>query len=149
MRILPTVLGVWLLVASVGFADTAGSPMPALGFYITGETGADVLDTIIPELARVGFAEAMPRDMSTGHHPAATFRRSNGDEIRVTAAKRCAIVVFFGANVFSRTEGAAYGRRFADVHATLKSYIARLPHPHPRILEGEIPPLGMCPNMSE
>jgi hypothetical protein len=124
--------------------------MPTLGFYITGETGADVLETIIPELARVGFAESLPREASTEQLPLATFRRSNGDEIRVAAGKRCALLAFSGAGVppgtDRKTYGRAYGQRFSNVHAILKRYFARLPPPHPIILEGEIPPVGTCPS---
>lgn len=150
MRLLPIALTVWLFATTVGFADSEESSVPTLGFYITGETGADVLDTIIPELARVGFTESLPREASTEHLPLATFRRSNGDEIRVTAGKRCAVLAFSGAGAppgtDRKTYGRAYGQRFADVHATLKQYFARLPRPHPIILEGEIPPVGMCPS---
>ena len=148
MRLLPIALGVWLFAASI--ADSTESSMPALGFYITGETGADVLDTIIPELARVGFTELLPREASREHLPLATFRRPNGDEIRVTAGKECAMFWFSGADIPLGTDRKAYGRlygdRFSKVHAILKGYLEQLPQPHPMILEGEIPPVGMCPS---
>lgn len=148
MRLLPIALTVWLLATS--FADSRESSMPALGFCITGETGADVLDTIIPELARIGFTEFLPREASTEYLPLATFRRSNGDEIRVTAGKQCAMLWFSGANVPSGTDrktyGRSYGERFSKVHEILKQYFVQLPQPHPTILEGEIPPVGMCPS---
>ena len=147
MRLLPIALAVWLLAASI--ADSKESSMPALGFYITGETGADVLDMIIPELARVGFSE-LPREASREHLPLAVFRRSNGDEIRVTAGKECAMLWFSGADVPPGTDRKAYGRlygeRFSKLHAILKEYFVQLPQPHPMILEGEIPPAGMCPS---
>jgi hypothetical protein len=150
MRLLPVALTVWLFAATVGFADSRESSMPTLGFYVTGETGVDVLDTIIPELARVGFAESPTRGISTERLPIASFRRSNGDQIRVTAGKRCALITFSGAVVPAgadvKTYGRAYGRRFSTVHATLQRYFAQLPQPHPKILEGEIPPVGMCPS---
>jgi hypothetical protein len=150
MRLLPVALTVGLFATAVGFADSGESSMPTLGFYITGETGADVLDTIIPELARVGFAESLSQQLSTEHLPIASFQRSNGDQIRVTVGKRCALITFSGAVVPSgadvKTYGRAYGRRFSTVHASLQQYFARLPQPHPRILEGEIPPVGTCPS---
>lgn len=149
MRLLPIALPV-LFATTVGFADSEEPSMPALGFYITGETGADVVDTVIPELARVGFTESLPREASTEHLPLATFRRSNGDEIRVIAGKRCAVLWFSGADVPPETDRKAYGRsygdRFSEVHVILKQYFARLPQPHPMILEGELPPVGMCPS---
>lgn len=55
VRLLLIALTVWLFTTTAGFADSEDTLMAALGFYITGETGADVLDSIIPELARVGF----------------------------------------------------------------------------------------------
>jgi hypothetical protein len=150
MRLLPTALMVLWLLNDQSFANSPESSMPTLGFYITGETGADVLETIIPELARVGFAESLPREASTEQLPLATFRRSNGDEIRVTAGKRCALLAFSGAGVppgtDRKTYGRAYGQRFSNVHAILKRYFARLQPPHPIILEGEIPPVGTCPS---
>lgn len=149
MRLLPIAVTLWLFATTVGFADSNETSMPALGFYITGETGADVLDTIIPELARVGFTELLPREASTEHLPLATFRRLNGDEIRVIAGKRCAMLWFSGADVppgiDRKTYGRSYGDRFSKVHAILKQYFVRLPLPHPIILEGETPPVGMCP----
>jgi hypothetical protein len=148
MRLLPIALIVWLFATSL--ADSKEPSMPALGFYITGETGADVFDTIIPELARVGFTEFLPREASTEHLPVAMFRRSNGDEIRLTAGKQCAVLWFSGADVPPGTDRTTYGRlygdRFSKVHAILKQYFLRLPQPHPIILEGEIPPVGMCPS---
>ena len=150
MRVWPIALTMWLFATSAGFADSGETSMPALGFYITGETGADVLDTIIPELARVGFAESLPREMSTEHLPIAVFQRSNGDQIRVIAGRRCSSLTFSSAVVPSgadlETYGRDYGRRFAAVRASLQQYFARLPQPHPKILEGEIPPVGMCPS---
>jgi hypothetical protein len=149
MRLLPIALAVFLFVAAIGFADSKGPSMPALGFYITGESGADVLDTITPELARVGFTELLPREASTERLPLAKFRRANGDEVRVTAGNRCAMLWFSGANVPLGTDRKAYGRsygdRFAELHAILKQYFAQLPQPRPVILEGETPPVGMCP----
>jgi hypothetical protein len=149
MRLLTIALTTWLLGMTIGFADSEELSMPALGFYIAGQTGADVLETIIPELARVGFTESLPREASTEHGPLARFRRSNGDEVRVTAGKRCATLWFSGADVSPGTDrktyGRAYGVRFSEIHAILKQYLARLPQPHPIILEGQIPPLGMCP----
>jgi hypothetical protein len=149
MRLLPIALTVFLFAPTVGFADSGESSLPTLGFYIIGETGADVLDTVIPELARMGFAESLPREMSTEHLPMASFQRSNGDQIRVIAGQRCALVTFSAAIVPSgadvKTYGRAYGNRVSTVHASLKQYFAQLPPPHPRILEGEIPPVGMCP----
>ena len=149
MRLLPITLTAWLLATTIAFADSNDTSMPALGFYITGETGADVLDTIIPELARVGFTEHLPREASTEHLPVATFRRLNGDEIRVIAGQRCAMVWFSGADVppgiDRKVYGRSYGDRFSKVHAILKQYFAQLPPPHPTILEGEIPPVGLCP----
>ena len=71
MRFLPIALTVWLFTTAVGFADSGESSLPTFGFYVAGETGADVLDTVIPELARMGFAESLPREMSTEHLPMA------------------------------------------------------------------------------
>jgi hypothetical protein len=136
----------WLLTSTCCFAGSEGTQPVTLGFYITGETGIDVLDTIIPELARLGFAEAIPRDMSVEPFPVATFRRANGDEIQVTAGKRCALVAFYGAWVLPGTDPGAFAERFAAIQANLKKYIARLPQPHPVILEGEIPAIGVCPS---
>jgi hypothetical protein len=145
MRLLPKVLVVGLLVSTVCFADPGGAPVPTLGFLISGETGLDVLETIIPELARLNFAEATPRrDTSAEHLPVATFRRSNGDEIQVTAAKQCVLIAFYGAEDSPGTDRGAFARRYAALHADLKKYLASLPQPHPRILEG-VPPLGSCP----
>jgi hypothetical protein len=150
MRLLPIALIVWLCATTAGVADSNETSMPALGFYVTGETGTDVLDTVIPELARVGFTELLPREASEEHLPLATFRRLNGDEIRVIAGKRCATFWFSGADVplgaDRRTYGRLYGERFSKVHEILKQYFLRLPRPHPMILEGEIPPVGMCPS---
>jgi hypothetical protein len=150
MRLWPMLFILWLPAITESIAGSTQPSMPTLGFYITGETGADLLDTIIPELARVGFAESLPREVSTEHLPLATFRRSDGDEIRVTAGKQCALLAFYSAGVPPGTDrkkyGRAYAHRFSDVHATLKQYFARLPQPHPTILEGEIPPVGMCPS---
>jgi hypothetical protein len=145
MRLIPRILVGWLLASTCCFADAEGTQPVTLGFYITGQTGNDVLDTIIPELARLSFAEAIPRETSSEHLPVATFRRPNGDEIQVTAGKQCALVTFFGPRILPGTDSSAFGRRFAQIHANLKRYISRLPQPHPTILEGEIPPTGLCP----
>ena len=145
MRLLQKIIVAWLLTSSCCFANSEGTQPVTLGFYITGETGIDVLDTIIPELARLSFAEAIPRDISVEQFPVATFRRANGDEIQVTAGKRCALIAFYGARVLAGTDPGAFAQRFTAIHANLKKYIARLPQPHPVILEGEIPARGLCP----
>jgi len=145
MRLLRKVLVMGLLASTVCFADPGGAPVPTLGFLISGDTGLDVLETIIPELARLNFAEAALRDTSAEHLPVATFRRSNGDEIQITAAKQCVLVAFYGAEDLPGTDRGAFARRFAAIHADLKKYLASLPQPHPRILEGEVPPIGSCP----
>ena len=145
MNLLPRIIMVWLLTSSCGLANSEGTQPLTLGFYITGETGIDVLDTIIPELARLEFAEAIPRDISVEKFPVATFRRANGDEIQVTAGKGCALVAFYGARILPGTDRGAFAHRFTAIHANLKKSIARLPQPHPVILEGEIPTVGICP----
>ncbi len=134
-----------LLASTVCFADSGGAPVPTLGFWISGETGMDVLETIIPELAHLNFAEAIPRDTSSEHLPVAIFRRSNGDEIQVTAGKRCVLVAFYGAEDLPGTDRRGFSRRYSAIHADLKKYLASLPQPHPTILEGEVPPIGSCP----
>jgi hypothetical protein len=146
MRLSQKIIAAWLLTSICCFANSEGTQPVTLGFYITGETGIDVLDTIIPELARLSFAEAIPRDISVQQFPVATFRRANGDEIQVTAGKRCALVAFYGARVLPGTELGAFAQRFTAIHANLKKYIARLPQPHPVILEGEMPARGLCPS---
>ena len=145
MRLLRKSLVKGLLASTICFANPGGAPVPTLGFLISGVTGLDVLETIIPELARLHFAGATPRDTSAEHLPVATFRRSNGDEIQVTAAKQCVLVAFYGAEELSGTDRGAFARRYAALHADLKKYLASLPQPHPRVLEGEVPPIGSCP----
>jgi hypothetical protein len=149
MRLLPIALIIWVLTSTVGFADSNETFMPALGFHIAGESGADILETIIPELARLGFSESLPRELSTEHLPVATFRRLNGDEVRVTSGRQCTVLWFSGAALPPgsdlRTFGHAYGERFSNLQAMLKQYLVRLPQPHPRILETDILPVGVCP----
>ncbi len=148
MRLLPIALTVWSFASTASFADSGESSLPTFGFYVAGETGTDVLDTVIPELARMGFAESLPREMSSEHLPMAVFQRANGDEVRVIAAKRCALITFSADLVPSGADVKAYGRayekRTSSLHASLKHYLAQLPPPHPAFLE-EIPPVGLCP----
>jgi hypothetical protein len=144
-RLLRKFLVVGLLASPVCFADTGGAPVPTLGFFISGETGLDVLETIIPELARLNFAEATPRDTSAEHLPVVTFRRFDGDEIQVTAARQCVLVAFYGAEDLPGTNRGAFALRFAALHADLKKYLAALPQPRPVILEGEVSSIRSCP----
>ena len=145
MRLSRQLLVMALLASTVCFADSGGAPVPTLGFLVSGETGVGILETIIPELARLNFAEALPRDMSAEHLPVATFRKSNGDEIQVTAGKRCVLVAFYGAKDLPETVRGGFARRYSSIHADLKKYLASLPQPHPTILEGEVLPIGSCP----
>jgi hypothetical protein len=147
MRLLPKILVLGLLASTMCFADSGGAPDPTLGFWISGETGVDVLATIIPELARLNFAEAIPRYTSAEHLPIATFRRSNGDEIQATAGKRCVLVAFYGAEDLPGADRGRFARRYSTIHAGLKMYLANLSQPHPTILEGEVPPVGSCPTV--
>ena len=145
MRHLPNLLAMGLFASTVCFADAGDAQVPTLGFWISGETGVDVLETIIPELARLNFAEVTPRDESAEHLPIAIFRRSNSDAIQVTTRKRCVLVAFYGARDLAGTVRGAFARRYAAIHADLKKYLATLPQPHPTILEGEVPLTGSCP----
>jgi hypothetical protein len=146
MKRLPGIIVAWFVASTCCFADSESKQPITLGIYITGQTGADVLETIIPELARLSFAEAIPREMSSEHLPVATFRRANGDEIQVTAGKGCALLAFFGARIAPGADPGAFVHRFGTIHADLKNHLERLPQPHPKMLEGEIPPSGVCPS---
>jgi hypothetical protein len=145
MRLLSRILALGLLASTMCFADSGGASVPTLGFWISGETGVEVLATIIPELARLNFAETIPRDTSAEHLPVATFRRSNGDEIQVTAGPRCVLFAYYGAEDLPGADRGEFARRYSAIHADLKRYLAKLPQPHPTILEGEVPPVGSCP----
>ncbi len=76
MRLELCVLLSCFLISIGCFADSIVNPTPTLGFYIPGETGNYVLDTIIPELARLKLSEATPRDMSIEHFPVSNFRHA-------------------------------------------------------------------------
>jgi len=145
LKRLPVVWACGLLFATFCLAGSEKSPVPTLGFYIAGESGTDVLDTLIPELARLRFAEVSNRYISAEHFPVATFR-SDRDEIQVTAGERCALITFFGAAVRPESNAKVVVRRYSAIHSALERYLATLPQPHPRLLGGEIPPAGFCPS---
>jgi hypothetical protein len=145
MRLIPTILVMALLALTYRFADSEGASVPTLGFWIAGETGVDVLETIAPELARLNFGEEIPRETSTEHLPVVTLRRSDGDEIQVTIGKRCVLFAFYGAEDLRGTDRGGFARRYSSIHANLKKFLASLPQPHPTIFEGDVPPIGLCP----
>lgn len=130
----------------VTFAPVAGYTNPpalTLGIYIHGPSGVDVLDTLRPELARLGFVQ-LAVDKTSQHLPAVLLRHANGEELELIAGQTCARLRFYGLAKLADTDPPGYLQRFNALHADLKTYLARLPPPHPTFVE-TVPLEDGCP----
>jgi hypothetical protein len=128
---------VLIALVAATFAPAAGYTNPpalTLGIYIHGPSGVDVLDTLRPELARLGFAQVAV-DETSQHLPALLLRHANGEELELVAGQTCARLSFFGLAKLDDTDPPGYLQRFNAIHADLKNYLARLPPPHPTVVE--------------
>jgi len=131
----------------VMFAPVVGYTSPpalTLGIYIHGPNGVDVLDTLRPELARLGFSQVAV-DETSQHLPAVLLRHANGEELELIAGQTCARLSFYGLAKLNDTSPPGYLQRFNALHADLKNYLARLPPPHPTFIE-KVPLEDGCPS---
>ena len=126
-------------------ANPAATRLPTLGRYVVGESGADVLATLIPGLSRLQFTRVLPGATSTEHLPVARFRHANGDEIDAVVGRRCVLLEFNGVAVVPGPGAARVIGRFNALQAALDAYFSGVPAPRPRMLAGELPPAGWCP----
>jgi len=130
-RVLLSTLLAVTVAPVVGYTNP---PALTLGIYIHGPSGVDVLDTLRPELARLGFAQVAV-DETSQHLPALLLRHVNGEELELVAGQTCARLSFFGIANLDDTDPPGYLQRFNALHADLKNYLARLPPPHPTFIE--------------
>jgi hypothetical protein len=140
---LRVLLSALLVVTFAPVAGYANPPALTLGIYIHGPSGVDVLDTLRPELARLGFAQVAV-DETSQHLPAVLLRHANGEELELMAGKTCALLSFYGLTKSDETDPPGYLQRFNALHADLKNYLARLPPPHPTFIE-TVPLEDGCP----
>ena len=108
------------------------------------ERAENLIELLIPFLAKLDFAETRRRTFATSGLVSVQFANLNGDWVWTAGRPNCVTVAYYAAHRAAPASGPSATGRAAAFQSRLTEFLDSLPTPRPRLHDGEADQKSWC-----